>query len=94
MEGGQLGTCLPSFALPDSYAFSFPSAPLQQPSQPRRLLQMPFDGEAGNHGATLSSDQCGLYPLPALSFVCSGAAAVASGGKLAAGFMPSVEEVS
>ncbi|KAK3158610.1 hypothetical protein QOZ80_2AG0139380 [Eleusine coracana subsp. coracana] len=93
MEGGQLGTCLPSFVLPDSYAFSFPCPPLQLPSQPRRLLQMPFDqGEAGNHGAMLASDQCGLYPLPALPFGCSGAAAVASGGKLTAGFVPSVVE--
>jgi hypothetical protein len=95
MEGAQLGTCLPSFVLPVSYAFSFPSSPLLQlPTLPKRLLQMPFDqGEAGNHGAMLASDQGGLYPLPALPFGCSGGGAVASGGNTTAGFMPSVEEV-
>jgi hypothetical protein len=92
--GGQLGTCLPSFVLPDSYAFSFPSPPLQLPTLPKRLLQMPSDqGEAGNHAGSMpASDQWGLYPLPALPFACSAAAAVASGGKPTAGFMPSVDE--
>jgi hypothetical protein len=95
MEGAQLGTSLPSFVLPDSYAFSFPPPPLLQlPTLPKCLLQITFDqGETGNHGAMPASDQGGLYSHPALPFGFSGAGAGASGGKPTAGFMPSVEEV-
>ncbi|XP_062221050.1 probable WRKY transcription factor 57 [Phragmites australis] len=95
MEGGQLGTCLPNFLVPDHYAFPLPPQ-LQLPSQ-SKLLQMPFDQveEAGNQGVTLSSDHCGLYPLPALPFGCSGAAMAVCSGKPTAGLIPSIgpEEV-
>ena len=91
MEGGHLGACLPSFLVPDHYAYAFPlPLPLQLPSQPNKLLQMPFDQEeAENHGVMPSSDHCGLYQLPALPLGCSGAASAACGGKPTAGFMPS-----
>ncbi|CAN6245354.1 unnamed protein product [Urochloa humidicola] len=90
MEGGQLGACLPSFFVPDHYAFPLP-LPLQLPSQTSKLLQMPFNhDEAENHGVMLSSDHCGLYPLPALPLGCSGAASAACDGKpTTAGFIPS-----
>ncbi|XP_062219801.1 probable WRKY transcription factor 57 [Phragmites australis] len=94
MEGGQLGTCLPSFPVPDHYVFPLP-LPLQLPSQPK-LLQMPFDQvEAGNHGVMIASDHCGLYPLPALPFGCSGVSTAVCSGKPTAGLMPSIgaEEV-
>ena len=96
MEGGQLGACLPSFLVPDHYAYAFPlPLPLQLPSQPNKLLQMPFDQEeAENHGVMLSSDHCGLYhQLPALPLGSSGAASAACGGKPMAGFIPSTDEV-
>ncbi|CAL4886360.1 unnamed protein product [Urochloa decumbens] len=86
MEGGQLGACLPNFFVPDHYAFPLP-LPLQLPSQPSKLLQMPFDhDEAESHGVMLSSDHCGLYPLPALPLGSSGAASAACDGK--PGFIP------
>lgn len=105
MEGGQLGACLPSFLVPDHYAFPLPlPPPLQLPSsQPNnKPFQMPFDDdqeEAGNHaGMFSSSDHCGLYPLQSLPFgsSCSGGArgAAACGGKpTAVGFMPSCSAV-
>ncbi|KAJ1280222.1 hypothetical protein BS78_04G214900 [Paspalum vaginatum] len=97
MEGGQLGACLPGFLVPDHYVFPLPlplPLPLQLPGQPNKLFQMPFDheAEAENHGgAMVSSDHCGLYPLPGLPFGCSaGAVATAAcGGKPDAGFIHS-----
>ncbi|KAF8768760.1 hypothetical protein HU200_007320 [Digitaria exilis] len=90
MDGGQLGACLPSFLVPDHYAFPLLPLPLQLPSQPNKLLQMPFDQqeEGEHHGLMLSSDHCGLYPLPSLPLGCSGAASAACGGKPTTGFMP------
>ncbi|WVZ74394.1 hypothetical protein U9M48_022578 [Paspalum notatum var. saurae] len=61
----------------------------------------PFDHEeVENHGGPMvSSDHCGLYPLPGLPFGCSAGAMVtaACGGKPTAGFIHSTigaEEVS
>lgn len=88
-----MSACLPGFLVPDHYAFPLP-LPLQLPSQPNnKLFQMPFDQEeADNHGGMLSSDHCGLYPLPALPFGSSSGAtaATACGGKPTAGVMPSI----
>ncbi|KAL6633865.1 hypothetical protein ACP70R_026536 [Stipagrostis hirtigluma subsp. patula] len=96
MEGGQLGTCLPSLHVPDHYAFHLPPA-LQLPSQPK-LVQMPFDlqEEASNHGVMLSSNHCGLHQLPVLPFGNSGATTAVCGGKATAGSMANTgaEEVS
>ncbi|KAL5207515.1 hypothetical protein ABZP36_031950, partial [Zizania latifolia] len=60
---------------------------------------MPFDqDEAGIHGVMLPSDNCGLYPLPALPFGHNCGAAVALGKPTAAaGSMPNIggcEEVT
>ncbi|XP_037449740.1 probable WRKY transcription factor 12 [Triticum dicoccoides] len=95
-QGSQLGMayCLPNLSVPDHYYTTpVPLSPLQLPFHPKPL-QMPFDQE---EALMLSSDHCGLYPLPALplgSGHSAGAPAIVC-EKPTVGFMPNIgaEEV-
>ncbi|KAI4980853.1 hypothetical protein ZWY2020_021342 [Hordeum vulgare] len=92
-HGSQLGMayCLPNLSVPDHYYTTpVPLSPLQLPSH-SKPLQMPLDHE---EAVMLSSDHCGLYPLPALPFGHGHSGAVVS-EKPAVGFIPNIgaEEV-
>uniref|UniRef100_A0A453P730 Uncharacterized protein n=1 Tax=Aegilops tauschii subsp. strangulata TaxID=200361 RepID=A0A453P730_AEGTS len=91
-QGSQLGMayCLPNLSVPDHYYTTpVPLSPLQLPFHPKPL-QMPFDQE---EALMLSSDHCGLYPLPALPFGGghSAAAPATVCEKPTVGFMPNIE---
>jgi hypothetical protein len=99
-QGSQLGMpyCLPNLhTVPDHYYTTpvVPLSPLQLPCHPKLLQMQQFDQD--EEALMVSSDHCGLYPLPALPFGHRHSSAAAPShqseaivcDKSTAGFMPS-----